>query len=156
MPIPAQFVHVNIVAQDFERLSAFYRKVFGCTPLPPVRDLEGNWLDRATGIDAAHIRGVHLRLPGPGENGPTLEIFQYNSQEEGKKSINRSGFAHIAFRVDDPVSAIEEVTAEGGGQVGEPVTVDVPGAGTVSFVYAKDPEGKIIELQKWSEKDRSG
>jgi len=145
----ARFVHVNIVAKDFKKLSDFYRKVFGCTPMPPERDLEGGWLDTATGIKNAHIKGVHLRLPGTGENGPTLEIFQYNSHTEGKKSINLSGFAHIAFSVDDPVTALETVIAEGGGRVGEPVTVDVQGAGTVSFVYAKDPEGNVIELQKW-------
>ena len=36
------------------------------------------WLDSATGINGAHLRGMHLRLPGYGEHGPTLEIFQYD------------------------------------------------------------------------------
>ena len=43
-----------------------------------VRDLSGEWLDRATGLKNAHIKGIHLRLPGYGEGGPTLEIFQYD------------------------------------------------------------------------------
>jgi predicted enzyme related to lactoylglutathione lyase len=150
MTIKARFVHVNIVAKDYKRLKNFYIKVFGCTTVPTERDLEGEWLDRATGIDTAHIRGVHLRLPG---TGATLEIFQYGSQEGGIKSINREGFTHIAFRVDDPSAALEKVIAEGGGLVGEPVTVDVHGAGRISFVYARDPEGNIIELQRWNEAD---
>ncbi len=38
----------------------------------------------------------------------------------------------------------------GGGQLGEPVNVDIPEAGRITFAYATDPEGNIIELQKWS------
>jgi len=153
MPFSSRFVHINIVARDFKRLSGFYRKVFGCTPVPPERVLEGGWLDRATGIKDAHIRGVHLRLPGTGEDGPTLEIFQYDEEEEIPKNVNCTGFAHIAFSVDDPVSMLETVIAEGGDRVGEPVKVAVQGAGTIVFVYAKDPEGNIIKLQKWSMPD---
>jgi len=150
MPEGARFVHINIVARDLKRLSGFYRKVFGCTPVPPERDFKGGWLDTATGIKNAHIRGEHLRLPGTGEDGPTLEIFQYEEEKEGPKEVNCTGFAHIAFSVDDPVAVLETVIAEGGGQVGDPVTFGVQGVGTIVFVYAKDPEGNIIELQKWS------
>ena len=149
MSFSARFVHVNIVAKDFKRLCDFYVKVLGCIPVPPERDLKGGWLDRATGIEGAHIRGMHLRLPGYSEDGPTLEIFQYDDEEEAPKSINRTGFAHIAFSVEDPLSLLEKVIAEGGGRLGEPVKFDVPGVGTIVFVYAKDPEGNIIELQKW-------
>jgi predicted enzyme related to lactoylglutathione lyase len=150
MPVSARFVHVNIVARDYKKLSGFYRNVFGCTPVPPERDLEGGWLDSATGIEDAHIRGEHLRLPGTGDDGPTLEIFQYDEYEEGSKNVNCTGFAHIAFSVDDPISALETVIAEGGGRVGQPVTFDIQGVGTLVFVYARDPEGNILELQKWS------
>jgi catechol 2,3-dioxygenase-like lactoylglutathione lyase family enzyme len=94
---------------------------------------------------------VHLRLPGYGEQGPTLEIFQYNHQQERPATaINRPGFAHIAFAVDDVDAARDAVLAAGGGTVGQVVSVDVPGAGTVTFVYLTDPEGNIIELQRWS------
>ena len=149
MSVSARFVHVNIVAKDFKKLCDFYVKVLGCTPVPPERDFRGGWLDKATGIEGAHIRGMHLRLPGTGEKGPTLEIFQYDDEKEGSKEVNRTGFAHIAFSVEDPLSLLEKVIAEGGGRLGEPVTFDVPGVGTIVFVYAKDPEGNIIELQKW-------
>jgi len=42
------------------------------------------------------------------------------------------------------------VISAGGGVVGELVSVDIPGAGTIAFVYATDPEGNVIELQHWS------
>jgi len=62
-----RYVHTNLIAKDWKRLLAFYQAVFGCMPVPPARDLSGDWLDQATGLTGAHIRGVHLRLPGYGD-----------------------------------------------------------------------------------------
>jgi hypothetical protein len=42
------------------------------------------------------------------------------------------------------------VIAAGGGAVGKVATTDVAGVGKLRVVYARDPEGNIIELQKWS------
>ena len=70
-----KFVHVNIVAKDWRKLAEFYEKVFGCIRILPERSFSGEWLEKGTGIKNAKIKGVHLRLPGFGENGPTLEIF---------------------------------------------------------------------------------
>ncbi len=101
-------------------------------------------------MPGAEVRGVHLRLPGYGDDGPTLEIFQYNiAQKRPKTAINRPGLAHLAFEVDDVEAARDEVIAAGGECVGELVTVEIPGAGRITFVYLTDPEGNIIELQKW-------
>lgn len=150
--IEARFVHTNLIAQDWRRLAQFYGRVFGCTPVPPVRELGGQWLERATGVANAQIRGVHLRLPGYGDQGPTLEIFQYNHEEEGQETAaNRPGFCHIAFAVDDVKAAQDAVIAAGGGTVGELVSVEIPDAGTLTFVYVTDPEGNVLELQHWSQ-----
>jgi len=151
MPIQARFVHANIVAQDWRRLVRFYERVFGCTPIPPERNLAGRWLEAATGVPDARIQGMHLRLPGYGDDGPTLEVFQYNRQEEQQDTaINRPGIAHIAFAVEDVETARQAVLEAGGGEVGDVVTLEVPGAGPVTFVYLTDPEGNVIELQRWA------
>jgi predicted enzyme related to lactoylglutathione lyase len=151
MSVNARFAHTNIVAKNWRKLARFYEKVFGCTPVPPERDLSGKWLEDVTGVPNAHIRGMHLRLPGHGPEGPTLEIFQYNQEEERlETAVNRPGLAHIAFAVEDVVSALDVVKAAGGGAVGQIVALPIPGAGTVTIVYATDPEGNVIELLKWS------
>jgi predicted enzyme related to lactoylglutathione lyase len=148
----ATFVHLNIVARDWRQLARFYEDVFGCQQVPPERSLSGRWLEAATGVPGAEIRGVHLRLPGRGPDGPTLEIFTYRAQGRGPTpAINRPGLAHIAFAVEDVAAAREAVLAAGGGQVGETVTVDIAGAGEITFAYLTDPEGNIIELQHWQE-----
>jgi predicted enzyme related to lactoylglutathione lyase len=151
MALRARFVHTNLIARDWRRLAGFYERVFGCTPVPPERNLAGRWLEDATRVPGAEIHGIHLRLPDYGDQGPTLEIFQYNHQRERQgAAVNRPGFAHIAFAVDDVQAAQDAVIAEGGKSLGELVSVDIPGAGTVTFIYVMDPEGNIIELQRWS------
>lgn len=150
MAINARYVHTNLIALDWEKLGKFYQEVFGCQPVPPDRDLRGQWLELATGVEDAHLKGIHLLLPGWGENGPTLEIFQYSHMPEpGLKAPNQPGLAHLAFEVDDVHKSCAAVLAAGGSQIGEVVRLDVADAGRVTFAYVADPEGNLIEVQRW-------
>ncbi|UCH90251.1 MAG: VOC family protein [Thermoplasmata archaeon] len=146
----ARYKHTNIIARDWRSLAQFYEEVFGCVRVPPERHLSGAWLEKGTGVTGAEFSGVHLMLPGQGDNGPTLEIYQY-SQNKAKPvpSANREGFAHVAFEVDNVGEALAEVRKHGGGAVGDVTSHEVEGVGILSFVYATDPEGNIIELQSW-------
>ena len=145
-----KYIHTNIIAKDWRKLANFYIKVFKCKEVLPKRDLKGKWIEKGTTIEDVHIEGVHLRLPGYDDNGPTLEIFQYNkSISQHLRKINRQGFAHIAFSVDDVESALNAVIAAGGDKLSEIINHDIPGIGKITFVYATDPEGNFIELQKF-------
>jgi predicted enzyme related to lactoylglutathione lyase len=149
--IDARFGHVNLVARDWRLLADFYERVFGCVFVPPERDLSGPVLEAGTGVAGATIRGAHLRLPGLGDGGPTLEIFQYGSgPDRPPTAINRPGFGHIAFAVPDVATAREAVLAEGGGAIGDVVTTGTSDGRQVTWTYLTDPEGNIIELQAWS------
>jgi predicted enzyme related to lactoylglutathione lyase len=151
MVIVAKYVHTNLIAEDWRALADFYEQVFGCLPVPPERDFQGEKLEAGTGIPCAHLRGIHLRLPGWGANGPTLEIFNYNVLESrSHTAVNRPGFGHIAFSVDDVADAQTAVLQAGGRAVGEIVTLQVGAGAKVTWCYVTDPEGNIIELQSWS------
>ncbi len=111
------------------------------------------WVDRLTGITDARIRGIHLYLPGYEgvEEGPTLEIFEYGKNKvNGDKAINLEGFGHIAFSVDDVEAKMNLLLEHGGSLLGTLVDGEVDGVGSICLVYARDPEGNIIEIQKWS------
>lgn len=145
-----RYAHTNIVAEDWRRLADFYRSVFDCRDVPPQRDQSGGWLERGTGVSGAALQGVHLRLPGHGEDGPTLEIYTYTRMEDRLASeANRKGLGHLAFAVDDVAAKLLEVIAKGGRAVGEVVSTQVAGAGRITFCYAADPEGNLLELQSW-------
>lgn len=145
-----RYVHTNIIARDAGRLIAFYKAVFHCKSIHETRDLRGEWLDKMTGLNGAHIKGEHLLLPGYGEDHPTLEIFSYDTLKETVDSeINRPSIAHIAFEVDDVEATLAEMIRAGGSKLGELVTAQYPNDMEAIFVYARDPEGNIIELQSW-------
>ena len=64
--------------------------------------------------------------------------------------MNRPGFGHIAFEVDDVHKASKVVKANGGGIVGEIVNLTTKTGAKVTWCYMTDPEGNILELQSWS------
>lgn len=145
-----RYAHTSLVARDWRALAAFYCSVFRCELLAPERDQSGEWLDRGTGVPGLRIRGVHLRLPGWEDSGPTLEVYSYTPTLPSSLPVpNRPGLGHLAFQVEDVPATLERVVAGGGRTLGEPVEVEVAGAGQLHFVYARDPEGNIVELQRW-------
>jgi len=147
----ARYGHTNLVARDWQRLAAFYVELFGCVVVPPERDYRGRDLEVGTGVRDAALRGVHLRLPGHGDDGPTLEIYTY---EHGPQPLppaaNRPGWGHIAFVVDDVAAGRQAVLAAGGSAVGDVVTLETADGRSVTWCYVTDPEGNIVELQAWA------
>ncbi|WCB96869.1 hypothetical protein DSM104299_05637 [Baekduia alba] len=142
-----RYIHTNIVARDAERLVAFYVEALDCEVAAPAREIAGDWLERGTGLPGAQIRGTHLRLPGHGEDGPTLELFAMEGVvEQPRPAANHQGLMHLAFQVDDVRATLERLLAAGGGKLGEVAEVDMAGRGHLTTVYARDPEGNVIEL----------
>lgn len=145
-----RYAHTNIIAEDWKTLAEFYQKVLDCVPVPPRRQQSGAWLAQGTGVPNASLEGVHLRLPGYGEVGPTLEIYQYDQIEEKPlPAANRKGLGHLAFQVDDVSLIREKILAHGGQDLGRISEAEVSGVGKIIFVYMTDPEGNILEIQHW-------
>jgi len=146
-----RYAHTNVIAREWKALARFYVEVFGCEPVGPERDHHGPDREALTNIPDAHWRGRHFRLPGHGDHGPTLEIFEFEQKlaRGGEPVINRPGFTHLAFEVPDVAAKRQEILARGGREIGQVVTLDIPGAGQLMLVYLTDPEGNILELQHW-------
>lgn len=145
-----RFAHTNIISNDWRSLAAFYERTFACTPVPPVRKQSGSWLERGTGVAGAALEGIHLLLPGHGEAGPTLEIYQYQTVDPlSPVAPNQRGFGHIAFEVEDVEATLAAVIRNGGRGLGNVTVREIDGVGVITFVYARDPEGNLLELQAW-------
>lgn len=146
----AKYVHTNLIAREWRKLASFYVDLFGCSVVPPERNYSGADLEAGTQVPGATLAGVHLRLPGHGVDGPTLEIFTYSKLAESlPPAVNRPGFGHLAFQVDSVAEARRQVVAAGGGAVGEVVTLTTATGSRVTWCYVTDPEGNILELQSW-------
>ena len=151
-----RFAHTNIAAKNWKSLSGFYTKVFQCKIKPPERNLSGAWLDQATGLKGASLEGVHLLLPGHGDNGPTLEIFTYKDMHDCDSiMVNYRGITHIVFEVNDVDKTLDKAVKNGGQLLGELAEKTVDGVGDLKFVYFRDPEGNIVEIQSWKNHDTS-
>jgi catechol 2,3-dioxygenase-like lactoylglutathione lyase family enzyme len=145
---PARFGHVNLVARGWRALARFYADVLGCVPVPPERDYGGPDLAAGTGVPGARLHGVHLRLPGWGPDGPTLEVYAYDAPAPGPAlTVNRPGFAHLAFGVDD-VAARAAFLAAARNAVGEAVTSRTSDGRDVAWGGRRDPAGNVVELQR--------
>ena len=152
MSIDAKYVHTDLIACDWKILSLFYQQVFGFKPVPPERHYNGDDLERGTGIRGSELHGVHLRMPGYDDNGPTLEIYSYSIQKESADpAVNRPGFGHLAFSVADVQHAQETVIQAGGKPIGDIVTLQTSAGASVTWCYVTDPEGNILELQSWKQ-----
>lgn len=149
----AVFHHTNIVSHNAERLAQFYINVFGCTRSGPRRNLQGDWIERGTGLKGAHIQGVMLRLPGHGDSGPNLEIFEVAGSEPSTPGkVNRPGLMHLCFVVKNAEETLQHILAAGGQLQGEIVdTGRIPGVGRADFTYARDPDGNILEIISWDQ-----
>jgi len=148
----ARYGHTNLIAQDWRALAAFYTSLFNCIPVPPERDLHGPVVEAGTGVPGGTLNGMHLRLPGHGPDGPTLEIYSVGSvppKAKPETAIDRPGFGHLAFQVDDVPDARQQVLAAGGRALGEVVRTQVTADSSVTWCYVTDPEGNPVELQAW-------
>ncbi len=145
-----RYSHTNLVAKNWRSLVEFYVQVFECRVVPPIRIQSGEWLANGSGVKDATLEGAHLKLPGYGEDGPTLEVYQYsNILEQGNVEPNQRGFGHLAFEVNDVDDVISSVLANGGSLNGQKVRRKVEGVGVITFAYVRNPEGNLIEVQNW-------
>lgn len=55
----------------------------------------------------------------------------------------------MAFAVDDVDACLRRLLDNGGSAVNEVIRGSVEGVEQIHLVYAKDPEGTIIKMQKW-------
>lgn len=145
-----RFAHINIAAKNWKSLSEFYIKVFNCRIKPPERKLSGLWLDQGTGLKNAVLEGLHLLLPGYGGSGPTLEIFSYQNMNDCEPIMaNHVGLTHLAFEVQDVDQTLADALENGGKLLGKVTEKTIEGVGNLKFVYFRDPEGNIVEIQSW-------
>ena len=56
---------------------------------------------------------------------------------------------HIAFEVDDVDRTLEQALENGAQLLGNVSKMTVNGVCSLKFVYFRDPEGNIVEIQSW-------
>ncbi|MFF0789359.1 VOC family protein [Streptomyces spiralis] len=139
-------LHVAVVTRDIDRMTAFYRELFGARVVKELR-LTTPVFGEGVGVPGARARTVHLRIPGA---DTVVELTMYDRHRatgDERAPANTPGLRHLALRTTGIEAAEAELRAWGAEIVGGPVEVDEPAAARgTRFLYVRDPEGNLVEL----------
>jgi catechol 2,3-dioxygenase-like lactoylglutathione lyase family enzyme len=145
--------HVNIVVSDMERAERFYGELLGLRR-GFERLLEGEWIERVTGLPGARAHCVFYEPAGGGR----VELLQYLSPAGQPLPPNplpcTLGLRHVAFEVDDLDALCERLREAGVALVSPPVEVPFPvaDAGRKRLCYFHDPDGVLLEVAEYDQK----
>jgi catechol 2,3-dioxygenase-like lactoylglutathione lyase family enzyme len=130
-PITAAYHHVGISAADITALEAWYRKVFGLTPVAEHHP--------SPAITTRLLRGA---------NGLQVELLAADGSQRAQdfaspaEAALAQGYGHWAIEVEDVGSAFALLVGSGARPAKEPAE----GPNGKTFAYIGDPEGNLIEL----------
>lgn len=131
--------HIGLVVSNLDRMIDFYCTVFGFNLTS--RALEtGPYIETLVGLPGAKIEWAKLS----DSNGLILELLRYHSHpvEPILYPVQRHGCSHIALTVEDLHATLTRLEACGGNS--GPLQQNPEK--TVLVVYARDPEGIVLEL----------
>jgi catechol 2,3-dioxygenase-like lactoylglutathione lyase family enzyme len=142
--------HVNIVVTDMSRAEQFYGGVLGLRR-GFERLLEGEWIERVTGLPGARAHCVFYETEGGGR----VELLQYLTPTGEPLPVNSlpqtPGVRHLAFKVDDLDALCTRLQAAGVPLGSPPVEVPfrVADSGRKRLCYFHDPEGVLLEVAEY-------
>lgn len=135
--------HTSFTVSSLDRSVEFFVKALGFELLSRApRDPE--IIARITGVAGADIEVAYVQ--GPGHRLELIEYRAPNDKGRVRSLPCDTGFAHIAFDVDDIGAAIAAAAAHGVLPIGEPVPIDQGPNRGGSVVYLRDPDGVTIEF----------
>ncbi len=137
--------HTGFTVPNLERASAFLRDVLGFSISPTTRQ-SGPAVERMIGVPGAEIDIAFATC-----DDHTIELICYVTPRSTREHDLRhcdTGFAHVAFEVDDVERVAAAVRAAGYRLFSEPQVVPAGPRKGGRNVYAQGPDGIVIELQQ--------
>jgi glyoxylase I family protein len=142
-----KFRHVAIVVQDLDRMVNFYTQTLGF--LVKRQFAIGNEdFRKGIGLSDADAIVTHLMIPN---SDVEIELLQFKETKNlvSPSPANTQGYRHFAVVVDDLKESWRELKEKGISFLSKPITVQEPEeVAGFQFVYFRDPEGNIIELNE--------
>ena len=135
--------HTSFTVSDLDRTIGFMRDCLGFEVISKA-PRDPALVSRVTGVEGAEMMIAFLKAPGH-----TLELIEYRAPANKGAVKARpcdTGFAHVAFNVDNAMAAVAAVERYGVKPISPPVTIDQgPNKGR-KVVYLRDWDGITIEL----------
>ena len=139
--------HVAISTPDLDRLAAFYTDVMGFEVVMATQWRDREIVDRMIGLTGSAARQVMLKA-----GNAYLELFQYESPAprvaDPARDPSWHGYTHFCVDVVDIDAEYERLSAHGMTFHAPPPSVGEMGHARLRAIYARDPDGNIVELQE--------
>jgi catechol 2,3-dioxygenase-like lactoylglutathione lyase family enzyme len=120
--------HVGVVVDDLEAAVAFFVDLG--MELEGEAPIEGEWVDRVSGLDGVRVDVAMLRTP---DGHGRIEVTRFRTP---------TAISADPFAVDDIDATVAGLRARGGELVGEVVQYQ----DSYRLCYARGPEGIIVAL----------
>ena len=137
-----EFMHIGITVTDMEKMAGFYEKYLGFKTTNSVR-FDENFIGGSPTL-YRQPAGVYsdMRML-KSDYGVTLELFQFSNVEQSPLyEWHKSGYHHLAFKVESIPALYEQMTADGIEFFFEPKK---RGNSDNHWIFFKDPDGNMIE-----------
>lgn len=137
--------HTGLTVSDIDRTLAFFHDVLGFEVTEKTRH-SGRMTEQITGVPDAAMEIAFVELPGH-----RIELLQYLRPDNRRVSDLRpcdTGFAHLAFEVDDVDAVLEAIKAGGFEAVNPPASPETGPRKGGKVVYTRNPDGIVLELQQ--------
>jgi catechol 2,3-dioxygenase-like lactoylglutathione lyase family enzyme len=137
--------HTGFTVSDLARASAFLRDVLGFT-VGEVTRQSGPAVERLVGVPGAVVDIAFATL-----GDSTVELICYVEPRSNRANYLKhcdTGFAHIAFDVDDIESTIDSLHAAGYRSFSQPQVIPAGPRKGGKNVYAQGPDGIVVELRQ--------
>ena len=154
MPVSSicRMTHTGFTVSDMDRAAAFFRDVLGFTITPTTRQ-SGPVVGRMVGVPGAEVDIAFATL-----GDSTIELICYVNPRSDRTNDLRhcdTGFAHIAFQVDDIERMMQSVRAAGYRLYSDPQVVPAGPRKGGKNVYTQGPDGIVVELQQAPPRDET-
>ncbi len=135
--------HTSFTVSDLDRACAFFEGALGLKVISKA-PRDPDLIQRITGVVGADILVAYVQAPGH-----RIELIQYLGPEGRGRVVSRpcdTGFAHLAFDVDDIDAAITAAGRHHVRPIADPVAIDRGPNKGCRVAYLRDPDGITIEF----------
>jgi catechol 2,3-dioxygenase-like lactoylglutathione lyase family enzyme len=135
--------HTSFTVSNLDRTIAFFRDCLGFQVMSRA-PRDPAIIRQVTGVAGAEMEIAFLRGPGH-----VLELIEYKAPADRGRVNARpcdTGFAHIAFDVDDADAAVAAAAKHGVHPINPPIAINAgPNKGR-KVVYLRDADGVTVEF----------
>ena len=137
------FMHIGMTVTDIEKISDFYIKYLGFKK-GYGRVFDEDFVGRNS-LLYRQSEGIYTDMQMlESEDGIVVELFKFsNTEKTGTAEWNKTGYHHLAFKVENLPELYERMSADGIEFFLVPEKRD---DGDGHWTFFKDPDGNMLEL----------